>query len=157
MSITARLKDIAEEIGMQSDEHTAYFDQNTGKLVMVSDDDFRDAEENRPIEELPDWRHEIIELAKLIANDAENRYLALPSQWDFNEYKVMERFCWSLDDQEISDELLDAIRGRGAFRMFKDRIHRLEIQNDWYQFRDDALKELASDWAEENNIELIDG
>jgi hypothetical protein len=31
----------------------------------------------------------------------------------------MERFCLSVDDEDIRDDLCNAIRGRGAFRYFK--------------------------------------
>ncbi len=156
MPAKANLKQIAEEIGIQTDEHTAYFDRESGEVLMVSDDDIRAAEEDHSLEELPEWQQEMIEMARRIADDTKDRYLALPSKWDFHEYKVMERFCWSLENEERSDDLLSAIRGRGAFRMFKDRIHRLGIQDDWYRFRDEALKELAADWAEANDLELED-
>ena len=156
MIARTKLKEIAEEIGIQSDEHTSYFDRKTGEVLMVSDNEMRVAEENISLEDYPEWQHEMIAMAKLVVNDAEGRYLPIPSKWDFHEYKVMEKFCWSRDDEEQSENLLDAIQGRGAFRMFKDRIHRLGIQNDWYRFRDEALEVLASDWAEENGIELTD-
>ena len=29
---------------------------------------------------------------------------------------IMERFCLSVDDEDMRDDLCDAIRGRGAFR-----------------------------------------
>ena len=156
MTAKAKLKQIADEIGIQTDEHTAYFDREAGEVLMVSSEEMGAAEEDRSLDNYPEWQHELIEIARKILNDEGDRFLTLPSKWDFHEYKVMERFCYSLDDKERSDDLLDAIRGRGAFRMFKDRIHQLGIQDDWYRFRDEALKELATDWAEENSIELID-
>lgn len=156
MTVTAILKQIAEGISSQSDEHTAYFDRETREVVIVSDEEMGAAEENHSLDNYSKWQHELIETAKQIVNDEVGRYLALPSKWDFHEYEVMERFCWSLEDQEQSEDLLNAISGRGAFRMFKDRIHRLGIQQDWYQFRDNALGELAIDWAEENGIELVE-
>ncbi len=64
----------------------------------------------------------------------------------------MERFCCSLEDQKLSDELLYEMRGSGAFRRFKDAIHRHGIADDWYRFRQVALEEIAIEWLEANNI-----
>ena len=52
----------------------------------------------------------------------------------------MRQFCFSVGDQKISQSLLNAIHGRGAFRIFKDSIHRLGIADQWYKYRDNAIK-----------------
>jgi len=68
----------------------------------------------------------------------------------------MKRFCQSLDDGPARERLFDAIHGRGAFRMFKNEVHRLGIQDDWYSYRDDALKRIAADFLEEHGIPYVD-
>lgn len=68
----------------------------------------------------------------------------------------MERFCLSIEDEEISDSLYYAIKGKGAFRRFKEGIHRYGITDDWYKYREEALKQMARDWCEENDIEYIE-
>ena len=55
----------------------------------------------------------------------------------------MERFCYAVDDEEMRDDLFNAIQGSGAFRRFKDSIHKHGVADDWYKHRDDALKEIA--------------
>lgn len=79
-------------------------------------------------------------------------YLPLPTKFDIHEYSIMERFCRSREDDEMRDDLCDAIRGRGAFRRFKDSIHEHGIADDWYKYRDEALREIAIEWCEENGI-----
>ena len=64
----------------------------------------------------------------------------------------MERFCASVEDADIRDELCDAIRGRGAFRRFKDRVHAYGIAEAWYRYRDEALREIAVAWCEEHGM-----
>ena len=155
MTAKARLKQLADGIGAQFDEDSAYFDRETGDVLVVFCEEMGEAEEGWPMDGVPEWQQELIETARKILNDNDGRYLPMPGKWDFDEYEVMGRFCLSLDDEEQSDDLLDAIRGRGAFRRFKDRIHRLGIQDDWYRFRDGALLELAAGWAEKNGIELV--
>jgi hypothetical protein len=47
------------------------------------------------------------------------------------------------------------IRGCGAFRRFKDKIILLGVEDDWYKFKDEALKKIAVEWCETNEIECI--
>lgn len=81
--------------------------------------------------------------------------MGLPDKYDINEYSIMENFCFSLDNEKIMNELLYAIRGRGAFRRFKDKVQRLGIQQQWDNFREEAFKEIAIEWCEYNNIPYI--
>ena len=64
----------------------------------------------------------------------------------------MDEFARQADDTALRDELLTAIHGRGAFRAFKDALHRRGVQEDWYRFRDAALAELAAAWLDEHGI-----
>ncbi|MBF0155304.1 MAG: hypothetical protein HQL64_16315 [Magnetococcales bacterium] len=155
MTAKASLKLIAEEIETLFDEDTAYFDRETGEVFVVSEA-MRGAAEHCQPDGFPEWQLALIEIASAVADDHDGRYLALPNKYDFHEYAVMERFCHSRDNDAQEEDLLEAIRGRGAFRRFKDRLYQLGIQDDWYRFRGDALRELAAEWAEENGIELAE-
>ena len=64
----------------------------------------------------------------------------------------MERFCLSRED----DDLCDAIRGRGAFRRFKDRVQAYGIAEDWYRYRDAALREIAVAWCEAHGLQYTE-
>jgi hypothetical protein len=64
----------------------------------------------------------------------------------------MREFAESRRSARVREELVDAIHGSGAFRMFKDRIRRLGVEKDWYAFRDAALKEIAVEWCKEHQI-----
>lgn len=79
-------------------------------------------------------------------------FLILPGKFDINDYDLMERFCSSQSDAELRETLLSLIRGSGAFRRFKDAIHKYGIVEDWYEFRYAALREIAIEWLDANNI-----
>lgn len=64
----------------------------------------------------------------------------------------MEDFIDEIDNEEIKDELYESIRGKGAFRRFKDTIYNLNVKNSWYDFKAHALKKIAIEWCEENDI-----
>ena len=68
----------------------------------------------------------------------------------------MERFSRSLEDESAAEQLWRAIKGKGAFRHFKDTLHRLKIEKQWYEYRDKAMKEFVIDWAESHGVAYID-
>ena len=154
MAVTIKLTDITEGLEFQSDEGSSYLNTMTGKVVYCTDEELRAAEEEEPLEDFPEWQHEAIRIAGEILET--DHYLPLPTKFDIHEYRIMERFCYSVDDDDMRDDLCNAIRGRGAFRYFKDRIHWYGIAEDWYRYRDEALKEIAIAWCEENDIQFTE-
>ncbi|MBD3218536.1 MAG: hypothetical protein GF310_09695, partial [candidate division Zixibacteria bacterium] len=74
-------------------------------------------------------------------------------QFEINEYRMMEKFALSVTDQSNSDELYYALKGRGAFRFFKDTVWRLGLRDEWFKYRDSQYEELAIWWCEHNGIE----
>jgi hypothetical protein len=150
MAPSVKLKDIVEELTLQFDEYTSYLNRQTGEVISVSNEELRAAEEEEPLDHFPEWQHDAIRIANDILET--DHYLPLPTKFDIHEYRIMERFCRSVEDDEVRDALCNAIRGRGAFRYFKDKIHEYGIADDWYQYRDDELREIAIAWCDENGI-----
>jgi hypothetical protein len=60
-----------------------------------------------------------------------------------NEYEIMENFCLTVSDQRKRESLLRAIRSKGAFRRFKDKLSDFEMEEQWYSYRDDCFKQIA--------------
>jgi len=153
MAIHVKLDDIVDGLESQSDESSSFLNKKTGEVVLITDEELNAAEENEPIEDFPDWQQDQVRIAKEIIAETGD-YISLPTKFDINEYRVMERFCLSLDDPEMSDLFYGLIKGGGAFRRFKNAIHKYEIADEWYSYRDNALKEIAIEWCRENNIEF---
>ena len=68
----------------------------------------------------------------------------------------MERFIGTVEDAAAAEQLWRAIKGKGAFRYFKDTASRLGLLQRWFQYREAAVKEFIAGWAEANNIPLVD-
>ena len=136
MSVPVKLKDIVDALDIQNDEILHYLDKNTGEIVMITREELGAVEEGATAEEYLDWQQEMFKVAQAIVEDEAGQYLELPTQFDVNEYAIMEKFCLSLSDAEISNEMYYAIKGSGAFRRFKDKIHQYGIAEDWYKYRD---------------------
>ena len=153
-ALRVKLSDIVEGLEFQTDECFSYLHTRTGEVVSVTTEELRAAEEDEPLEDFPEWQHDAIRIAKdIIETDS---YLPLPDRFEINEYRIMEQFCLSVDDEDMRDDLCDAIRGRGAFRRFKDRIQAYGIAEDWYQYRDAALRESAMAWCEAHEIPYME-
>jgi len=151
MAIRVKLNEIIEGLEFQSDESSSFLDKTTGKVVLISDYEISAAEDGDPIEDFPDWEQDLVRIAKEIVDETGN-YIDLPTKFDIDEYSIMEKFCLSLNDSEMSDNLYSSIKGSGAFRRFKDAINEYDIADDWYKYRNDALKEIAIEWCQEKGI-----
>jgi hypothetical protein len=81
-----------------------------------------------------------------------DHYLPLPDTFEISAYRIMERFCLSGDDDDMRNDLCNAIRGRGAFRSFKDRMHAYGMAEEWYRYREAALREIAIAWCETHGM-----
>ncbi len=151
MSIQVKLKDIIEEMEIQSIESRSFLNFKTGEIVLVTSDDFRVAEEAEEIDDLPDWQRENIMIAIDVDKNFEN-YIELPTKHDINEYEIVGDFCQIVSDQQKQDTLLRAIKGKGAFRRFKDIVIEFQIEDLWYSYRDTRLKQIAIEWCQDNNV-----
>jgi hypothetical protein len=158
MNPPAKLSDLIMTLEMESEEFNCYFDRKTGQTVALWSNILRALEDGdeEALEDLPEWQKKEVEIAREFVKDDGTRFVPGPDKFDFHEYHQMERFIQSLDDEEAANQLGCAIKGRGAFRYFKDTLHRLKMQNAWHQFLDDALKQFVIDWAKENHVPYVD-
>jgi len=145
MPIPVRVSDIVEALECISDTRHAFVHGRTGEIVLVSDDDLRVAESDDAEVGADDTS---IEQARAVLRD--DGYLELPTRFDLNEYSIMQGFSRTLVDATASGELTEALRGRGAFRAFKDAVLRLGLEDKWYEHRRQALEEIAADWLAAN-------
>jgi hypothetical protein len=118
--------------------------------VTVSDEDRRLLEEGVDLDHVPAWQREALPKAREALGS--DRFLALPQPFDIHEWSIMDELADGLSNEESRAELLDALRGRGAFRHFRSTIERLGIESDWYRHRDSAFERIAKDWLEANNV-----
>ena len=146
-----KIKKIVDELEMILDEHSSYFNISDGEVYTVSDEEMSAAEEGDQLDDFPDWQQENIAIAQSIIS--KDNYIELPSKFDVHEYAIMEEFCYTIKDSKISDALQIAIQGKGAFRKFKDACHRFNFIEQWYSYKNEALKDIAISWCNDNNLE----
>lgn len=132
-----KLQDVIDGIDMVSEDSTCYLDRETGEVLFISeiaDNDYDD---------------DILELLE----EGSDRFIEFPSQWDRNDYQTMVDFIESLPQRKEQNLLAISINGSGAFRHFKYTASELGLLDDWYRFLNNAHRELAIEWCEDNEIE----
>jgi len=150
-----KLQSIIEELEMQFEESRTFLNIETGEIIIVTSEELIAAEEEEPLDHLPDWQQEDRKVAIDVIENFEN-YKELPTKYEINEYEIMEEYCLTISDQVKRDTLLKAIKGKGAYRRFKDKIINFDIEEQWYSFRDERYKEIAIEWCQDNNVDYIE-
>lgn len=122
-----------------TDQYTENFiDKKTGKVVYVSDMAMTMREKEVVYEKLD-----------------EHGFYRLPSSFDINDYGIMEDFIAKLPPRP-QEFLESAIRGKGAFRRFKDGVRKIGLEQAWYEFQENAYRQQAIRWCKEEGIEYVD-
>lgn len=143
------LDDVVAEMDVPYESWTTYLNRHTGQFVTVTDEGGVLTEGEVP-EGLFDRRpDEALHAAEALMS---GEWLALPSKLEIHEYRILERFSSGVEDPEVRAALQQAIRGRGAFRRFKEVIHEYGIAEAWYEYRQQSLEAIAVAWLEASGI-----
>jgi hypothetical protein len=69
-------------------------------------------------------------------------------------YQDMADFADGISDERAGRRFARAIRGKGAFRRFKDELYEEypDLQPVWYAFRDARAQRRAVEWLVDNDI-----
>jgi Uncharacterised protein family (UPF0158) len=150
MALVVKLRDVVDQLEILNDQLPAYLNKHTGELIAIPSEEFGIAEAGDDLDSYPDWqREEIQKVQEILGSD---NYLQLPTQFERQEYSIVQQFCAEIEDAELSNELLSKIRGSGAFQRFKQAIHHYDLAIDWYLYRQQALEEVAINWLNAHSI-----
>jgi Uncharacterised protein family (UPF0158) len=152
MTTSVRLEDLIDALEEESEFQHAFFDRDTGEILVVSQEALEEAESEEDPIDRPDWQEEEIELARRIQGS--DRCIAFPSQFDVHEWNIMKDFSLQIKPEDTKAALLRSIHGGHAFRRFKDDIAHFDLWDAWNRFRRQAFEEIMRDWCEENGINL---
>ena len=90
-----------------------------------------------------------------ILNDS--RYLRIDPVSSREQYRWMERFIATVEDDELRRRLNIAIDGKGAFRRFKDALMSHPVDRErWFAFRSDRLRACMESWLTAHGIRSVE-
>jgi hypothetical protein len=155
MGVAVRLDEILQAMEMPP-EWESFIDPETGEIVTISEDDriVLDREEDGEAVDVPAWQGESTARIRRVLDSG--RALALPDSFDVHEWDLMRRFANSVEYADARDEILRAIHGTGAFRLFRMTVDRLGLRDAWFRYRDDSMRDLARAWLEEHGIAYVE-
>jgi hypothetical protein len=149
MPAVVSLQDVVAAMDVANRDWESFLDPDSGEIVTVTDDD-RSAIEDPEPDLLPEWQRAL--LPKIREALASERHLRLPDSFEVHEWSIMQRFCLTIDDPPARDELLDAIHGSGAFRVFRQTVERLALRDAWHAYRQSAFERIARDWLDAHGV-----
>ena len=133
-----KLQEVMEALEGAGMETAYYYDTKNEEILMVFDGMING--EYNP------------ELMEEISEGFIEDFIPLPGQYEIHEYRMMESFIYEQPAGRIQDILEQAIRGKGAFRRFKDRLYDVGLEEKWYAYRDACYERIARDWCEKYGI-----
>jgi hypothetical protein len=137
MNVPVRLDDIVDALTMMRDDYSSFLDLDRGEVLTVSDALLGESEE------AGEW-------ARRVAGNARCR--RLPSQFDVHEWSIMQDFARSRESERVRETFLRALNGAGAGRHFQDALRREGVEQAWYDFRTEALRDIAREWCEAEGV-----
>ncbi len=90
-----------------------------------------------------------------IMNDS--RYLRIDPVSSREQYRWMERFIATVEEEELRRRLNIAIDGKGAFRRFKDALMSHPVDRErWFAFRSERLRSCMESWLTAHGIKAVE-
>jgi len=90
-----------------------------------------------------------------IMNDS--RYLRIDPVSSREQYRWMERFIATVEDEELRRRLNVAIDGKGAFRRFKDALVSHPVDRErWFAFRSERLRSCMESWLTAHGVRAVE-
>src|SRR5688572_16973161 len=122
MGAIVKLEKVLEALEYR-EEWQCYLERNTGEVIAITENEApyiegygNGEEQEEDIADLPQWQRESILQVRRALESAD--LVSLPSKFDVHEWDIMRRFSVSQPEPARGD-LLDAIDGGGAFRVFR--------------------------------------
>lgn len=139
-------------------QHHYWLDKRTGEVLFVDEEISHSLELGEDLSEAPEWRHEFIEQARRVLrafgelpgqkeDDSEielGRYVEIPKRESREAYEDMVDFAETVTNSRLRDLLDVALRGKGAFRRFKDVLLDYPAERErWFEFNVSARKAIV--------------
>ena len=156
------------------DDTCYYLDVETGAVLMTTYDSRRELEalyevmygdgdeprisleEAMKQRDLDDEMQAMVREGDQVEEGFNTRYIEVPQAESGEGYRDMEEFIDTVQDRRLQNRLWGAIRGRGAFRRFKDALLDYPAERErWHGFKAAQVRRRILEWLEDEGIEPI--
>ena len=139
--MTIPLKQVIQAIEEANEVFTSFWDTKTGKTVYLAD---------------PLMTGETDDALSAEMETEPERFLRFPTKYEIRQYRIMEDFIDQIPPGKAQEELAYAIRGKGAFRRFKQSVRFHGLEQRWYDYLAQAYREFAIRWCAEEGLEYTE-
>jgi hypothetical protein len=84
METRVKLSEIIDGLESQSDEISSFLNKKTGEVVLITDYAMQAAEDDEPLEDVPDSEQGLVAVAREISAES-GQYIQLPTKYDIDE------------------------------------------------------------------------
>ena len=117
-------------------DNGAYISLDDGRIYWVSD--------THDSDELPD------------DFESSDRYLLIPPKDDLLHGQSLIREFVAKNAPQLTQQVREIFSRRGAYRRFKDLLHRNRLSKSWHEFEYQCETDAIKEWCRKNGIELRD-
>ncbi len=144
------------KVSLITDEIQKVLEDIYEELYDDGDETFRHFAEAAKKRGLPDRERELLSEAHQVEQNLGARYVQVPVADTHEAYDDMQDFIETVEDGVLQEKLWQAIRGRGAFRYFKDMLAEYPIERErWFKFQDAQVRQRMLSWLTAQGIEPI--
>jgi hypothetical protein len=83
-------------------------------------------------------------------------FIKMPDSFEIHDYQILREFAETFPHGSVGRALSRTLRGSGAFRRFKSEIRAHGVEQQWYDFKSNAIRKIAVKFLEESGIPFIE-
>ncbi len=160
--------DLEIAFSMDGSEYQSWLDRQTGEVISYDNHIEDDLLTGGDLSDLPEWQQGEVENARRVlralgdlpdedGNEAiePDRYVLIPQIETHDAYQTMADFVETLRSAHLRELLEVALRGKGAFRRFKDVLANYPAERErWFEFESRRERETIEAWARQQGVEI---
>jgi hypothetical protein len=149
-------------------EYQNWLDKQTGAVLSFENHIEEELLTGGDLSGLPEWQQTEVENARRVlrafgslpeeeGSEAiePDRYVPIPQIETHDAYQAMVDFAETVRSTHMRDLLAVALRGKGAFRRFKDALANHPVERErWFEFERQRERETIEEWAREQGVEI---
>ncbi len=143
------------------EDGSSRLDKKTGAIIFISGELFSDESDLNLFEEADEReaaRQILILTGEFESTETidEARFIELVPPFPSEKFRWMEEFtAFHVQNENVQNKLINALRGRKPFRKFKDvLLYQREFEQKWFDFAARKIREFIEEWAESEQIEI---
>ncbi len=115
-----------------------FYHRKTGEIKTILDSDYYGEDDESLQDEIEENWGDYYEFERMSSHES---------------YEIMADFAETVDNEELQDKLIDALRRRKPFRHFKDQIDNSgEYRQKWFDYKKKRLFEFVKEQITSHNL-----